>query len=84
MLASIMLRIRLGPLVSFEIEGDTCKEISDALDGYEDLNQRLDLMCTDLAGRVYPDGTVAEAAAGEVAADAPKEAGAAAAQKGKK
>jgi hypothetical protein len=56
MAASIVLRIRLGPLVSFEIEGDNCDEITRALEGFDKLNQRLDDMCSDLAERVYPEG----------------------------
>lgn len=55
-MASITVSIRLGPLVHFEIEGDTCEEITAALDGFDVLNKRLDAMCSDLAVRVYPDG----------------------------
>jgi len=60
MAASILLRIRLGPLVSFEIEGDNCEEITQALEGFDKLNQRLDDMCSDLAERVYPGGLETE------------------------
>ena len=60
MAANIVLRIRLGPLVTFEVEGDNCKEITEALEGYEKLNKRLDAMCSDLAERVYPEGMEAD------------------------
>jgi len=56
MAASIVLRIRLGPLVSLEIEGEDCAEISTALEGYEKLNKLLDALCSDLAERIYPEG----------------------------
>ncbi len=56
MAASIVVRIRLGPLVFFQIEGTNCKEVSEAMDGYEELNKKLDAMCSDLAERVYPEG----------------------------
>lgn len=56
MASRIYLRVKLGPLVSLEISGEDCKEISDALRGYEDLNKRIDSMCSDLAERVYPEG----------------------------
>ncbi len=56
MSASIVLRIRLGPFVNFEIEGDNCEEIAEALEGYKQLNNRIDNMCSDLAERVYPEG----------------------------
>lgn len=54
--ASIVVRVRIGPLVFFSIEGANCREVAEALDGYEILNNRLDGMCSDLAARVYPDG----------------------------
>ncbi|GAB4381257.1 MAG: hypothetical protein Kow0042_31740 [Calditrichia bacterium] len=57
MSASLTLRIRLGPLVYLEVEGDNCEEISEALTGYETLNQKIDALCSDLAERVYPEGT---------------------------
>ena len=53
---SMTLRIQLGPLVSFEVEGDNCRELTEALEGFEKLNQRIDAMCSDLAERVYPEG----------------------------
>lgn len=52
----ITLKIRLGPLVSLELTGENCSEISDALEGHEKLNKKIDAMCSDLAERVYPDG----------------------------
>lgn len=50
------LRIRLGPLVYVQVDGDNCAELSSALEGYEELNTKVDAMCSDLAERVYPDG----------------------------
>ena len=55
-MASMSLRIRLGPLVYFEVDGDSCAELASALEGFEELNARVDAMCSDLARRVYPDG----------------------------
>jgi hypothetical protein len=49
------LRIRLGPLVSFEVEGDNCSELADALGDFDRLNKTVDAMCSDLAERVYPN-----------------------------
>jgi len=60
-MASMSLRIRLGPLVYFEVDGDSCAELTSALDGFEELNEKVDAMCSDLARRVYPgDGTDAD------------------------
>lgn len=56
MAASIVLTIRLGPMVSFRIEGDNCGEILEALEGFAELNQRIDEMCSDLGERMYPEG----------------------------
>jgi hypothetical protein len=56
MAASMHLRIKLGPLVSFDVEGDNCREIAQALEGFEDLNVTVEAMFRDLAGRVYPEG----------------------------
>lgn len=53
--ASITLAIRLGPMVSFQIEGRNCQEITRALRGFEELNRTVDEMFSDLAKRVYPD-----------------------------
>ena len=56
MAASIVFRIRLGALVYFQIDGANCKEVAHALEGYEELNEKLDAMCSDLAERIYPEG----------------------------
>jgi hypothetical protein len=53
--ANITLTIRLGPMVSFQIEGRNCTEITSALRGFEHLNRTVDAMFSDLAKRVYPD-----------------------------
>ena len=52
----INLSIRLGPMVHFEVQGESCQEIAKALDGFERLNQTVDAMFSDLAKRVYPEG----------------------------
>ena len=57
----MVLRIKLGPFVSFEIEGANCDEICQSLKGFEKLNERIDAMCSDLAERVYPEGMTAPA-----------------------
>lgn len=56
MSASITLTIRLGPLVSLKVTGESCEELAQALEGYDHLNHRVDAMCSDLAERVYPEG----------------------------
>lgn len=61
-MARMSLRIRLGPLVYFQVDGDSCGELSTALDGFEELNVKVDAMCSDLAGRVYPGGADGERA----------------------
>jgi hypothetical protein len=53
---SMTLRIQLGPLVFFEVEGENCREIASALEGFDELNTRVDALCSDLAERVYPEG----------------------------
>jgi len=53
--ANLTLTIRLGPMVSFEVEGRNCTEINAALKGFEHLNRTVDAMFSDLAKRVYPD-----------------------------
>jgi hypothetical protein len=53
--ANIVMSIRLGPMVSFQIEGRNCAEITGALKGFEQLNHTVDAMFSDLAKRVYPD-----------------------------
>lgn len=55
-MATMSLRIRLGPLVYFEVDGDNCAELVNALEGFEELNAKVDAMCSDLAARVYPSG----------------------------
>jgi hypothetical protein len=55
-MAAMVLRIRLGPLVFFQVEGENCHEITKALEGFEELNRKVDAMCSDLAERVYPEG----------------------------
>ena len=59
MAGSMILRIKLGPFVSFEIEGENCEELFQSLKGFEKLNERVDAMCSDLADRVYPEGMTA-------------------------
>jgi len=56
MAVSITLTIRLGPLVSLKVTGQSCQELAEALEGYDHLNHRVDAMCSDLAERVYPEG----------------------------
>lgn len=54
MSATIVLKVKLGPLVSIEVSGDNCEEITEALEGYNALNSRIDCMCGDMAERIYP------------------------------
>lgn len=54
--ANITLSIRLGPMVTFQVEGRNCTEINASLKGFEQLNRTVDAMFSDLAKRVYPDG----------------------------
>jgi hypothetical protein len=63
--ANITLTIRLGPMVSFQVEGRNCTEINAALRGFEQLNRTVDAMFSDLAKRVYPEGSHSGKAAGE-------------------
>lgn len=67
---SMTLKIQLGPLVSFQVEGENCREIAAALEGFDELNRTVDAMCSDLAERVYPGGDEAPrpSGAGEKAA----------------
>ncbi len=55
MSATINLKVQLGPLVSIEVAGNNCDEITEALKGYDALNSRIDCMCGDMAERIYPD-----------------------------
>jgi hypothetical protein len=57
---SITLSIRLGPMVQFLVEGRSCTEIAEALEGFEKLNKTVDAMFSDLAERVYPEGVKGE------------------------
>jgi hypothetical protein len=54
----INLSIRLGPMVHFEVQGENCTQVAEALNGFEQLNLVVEAMFSDLAGRVYPDGEV--------------------------
>jgi hypothetical protein len=54
MAANIVFKVQLGPMVVIQIEGHTCKEISEALEGYERLNKQIEGMCGGLADKVYP------------------------------
>ncbi len=54
----INLSIRIGPMVHFTVQGETCKQVAEALEGYEALNDIVDRMFSDLANRVYPDGDI--------------------------
>jgi len=55
----ISITLNLGPMVRFDIEGASCTEIAAALAGFEELNQTVDSMFSDLAQRVFPDGVPA-------------------------
>jgi hypothetical protein len=52
---NINLQIRLGPMVRFDISGESCAEITEALKGFEQLNKTVESMFSDLADKVYPD-----------------------------
>ena len=52
----IVISMRLGPMVKIDIEGSSCHEISEALAGFERLNDTVDGMFSDLASRVFPEG----------------------------
>ena len=52
----ISLSIRLGPMVHFDVQGENCAQVAQALTGFEQLNEVIDAMCSDLANRVYPEG----------------------------
>lgn len=55
-MARMSLKIQLGPLVSLSVEGENCRELAAALDGFDHLNRTVDAMCSDLAERIYPEG----------------------------
>jgi hypothetical protein len=59
MSSHLSLKIRLGPLVSLEVGGNNCHEILDSLKGFDELNEQLEAICSDLAERVYPEGEAA-------------------------
>ena len=61
MAVSITLSIRLGPLVTLKVTGQSCHELAQALEGHEDLNRSINVMCGDLADRIYPEGMDLEA-----------------------
>jgi hypothetical protein len=61
----INLSIRLGPMVHFEVQGENCTQVAEALKGFEQLNLVVEAMFSDLAGRVYPDGEVPPVASEE-------------------
>ena len=54
----INLSIRLGPMVHFEVQGENCTQVAEALQGFEKLNLVVEAMFSDLDGRVYRDGEV--------------------------
>ncbi len=54
----MVLSIRLGPMVHFEVQGENCTQVAEALQGFEQLNAIVDAMFSDLAARVYPEGDV--------------------------
>jgi hypothetical protein len=55
MAATIAFKMQIGPMVAIQIEGHSCKEISEALEGYERLNKQVEGMCSGLADKVYPE-----------------------------
>jgi hypothetical protein len=59
------LVIKIGPSVEIRIAGQNCHEISQALEGFEDLNVKIDSMCGDLAERIYPEGQDPDGFTGE-------------------
>lgn len=63
--ASISFSIQIGPMVSIKVAGQNCHELAKALEGFEDLNVRIDAMCGDLAERIYPEGLDLDGFAGE-------------------
>jgi hypothetical protein len=51
----IYMSLQLGPMVKIDIQGENCSEITNALKGFEELNQTVDAMFSDLAKRVFPE-----------------------------
>lgn len=54
-MARISMSLQLGPMVKIDIHGESCSEITTALQGFEQLNKTVDAMFSDLATRVFPD-----------------------------
>jgi len=54
----VYLSIRIGPMVHFTAQGESCAQVAEALQGFEGLNELVDRMFSDLASRVYPDGDI--------------------------
>ena len=66
--AHITLKMQIGPMVLIQIDGQSCREISEALEGYERLNHQVEHLCSRLADSVYPDNEPPRTAAkGEAA-----------------
>jgi hypothetical protein len=55
MTAQISMKVQIGPMVSLQIDGHSCKEISEALEGWERLNHQLEGLCGGLAENAYPE-----------------------------
>lgn len=53
--ANITLKMQIGPMVVIQIEGHSCREISEALEGYERLNHQVENLCSRLADAAYPE-----------------------------
>jgi hypothetical protein len=45
-------------MVHVTVQGESAKQLADALQGFEGLNDIVDRMFSDLASRVYPDGDI--------------------------
>lgn len=52
---SVNIRIRLGPMAEIEAAGKNCQELVDNLKGWHELNGIVETLCSDLAGRMYPE-----------------------------
>jgi hypothetical protein len=52
-------------MVSLRISGQSCQELAKALEGYDELNVRIDSMCGNLAERIYPEGLDLDDLAGD-------------------
>ena len=55
--ANITLKMQIGPMVIIQIDGHSCHEISEALEGYEKLNHQIEHLCSRLAEAAYPEST---------------------------